>query len=76
VTEFPETCDSLLAQVRPPANREAWDQFALKYRPAIQRTVHRRGLQDADGRAHVFANVNHWVEGQRVRQACRSRQFR
>ena len=48
MTEFPETRDSLLVQVRSPANREAWDQFALIYRPVIYRLARRRGLQDAD----------------------------
>jgi RNA polymerase sigma factor (sigma-70 family) len=48
VTEFPETRDSLLIQVRSPANREAWDQFALIYRPVIYRLARQRGLQDAD----------------------------
>jgi RNA polymerase sigma factor (sigma-70 family) len=48
VTEFPDTRDSLLVQVRSPANREAWDQFVLVYRPVIYRLARRRGLQDAD----------------------------
>lgn len=48
VTEFPETRDSLLVQVRSPANREAWDQFAAIYRPVIYRLARQRGLQDAD----------------------------
>ncbi len=48
LTEFPETRDSLLAQVRSPANREAWDQFALLYRPVIYRLARQRGLHDAD----------------------------
>jgi RNA polymerase sigma-70 factor (ECF subfamily) len=48
VTEFPETRDSLLVQVRCPANREAWDEFVLTYRPVIYRLARRRGLQDAD----------------------------
>ena len=48
MTEFPETRDSLLVQVRSPANREAWDQFALIYRPVIYRLARHRGLQDAD----------------------------
>jgi RNA polymerase sigma-70 factor (ECF subfamily) len=48
VTEFPETRDSLLVQVRSPANREAWDEFALIYRPVIYRLARQRGLQDAD----------------------------
>jgi RNA polymerase sigma-70 factor (ECF subfamily) len=48
VTDFPETRESLLVQVRSPANREAWDQFALIYRPVIYRLARYRGLQDAD----------------------------
>jgi RNA polymerase sigma-70 factor (ECF subfamily) len=48
VVEFPETRDSLLVQVRSPANREAWDQFALIYRPVIYRLARGKGLQDAD----------------------------
>ena len=48
MTEFPETRDSLLVQIRSPANREAWDQFALIYRPVIYRLARHRGLQDAD----------------------------
>jgi RNA polymerase sigma-70 factor (ECF subfamily) len=47
-TDFPETRDSLLVQLKSPANREAWDQFALVYRPVIYRLARRRGLQDAD----------------------------
>ena len=48
MTDFPETRESLLVQVRSPANREAWDEFALIYRPVIYRLARRRGLQDAD----------------------------
>lgn len=48
VTEFPETRDSLLVQVRSPANREAWDEFVLIYRPVIYRLARHKGLQDAD----------------------------
>jgi RNA polymerase sigma-70 factor, ECF subfamily len=48
VTQFPETRDSLLVQVRSPANREAWDEFALTYRPVIYRLARHKGLQDAD----------------------------
>jgi RNA polymerase sigma-70 factor (ECF subfamily) len=48
VSQFPETRDSLLVQVRSPANREAWDQFALLYRPVIDRLARQRGMQDAD----------------------------
>lgn len=48
MTEFPETRESLLVQVRSPANREAWDEFALIYRPVVYRLARHRGLQDAD----------------------------
>ena len=48
MTEFPETRDSLLVQVRSPGNREAWDQFVQIYRPVIYRLARSRGLQDAD----------------------------
>jgi RNA polymerase sigma-70 factor (ECF subfamily) len=48
VTEFPETRSTLLAQVRSPENREAWEQFVLVYRPVIYRMARRRGMQDAD----------------------------
>ena len=48
VTEFPDTRDSLLARVRSAADRDAWDQFALIYRPVIYRLARHRGLQDAD----------------------------
>ena len=48
MTQFPETRDSLLVQVQSPANRGAWDEFALMYRPVIYRLARRRGLQDAD----------------------------
>ena len=46
--DFPETRDSLIAQVRDPLNREAWDQFASICRPVIYRLARRKGLQDAD----------------------------
>ena len=46
--EFPETRDSLILQVQNPLNREAWDQFAMIYRPVIYRLARRKGLQDAD----------------------------
>ena len=46
--EFPETRESLIFQVQDPLNREAWDQFAVIYRPVIYRLARRKGLQDAD----------------------------
>jgi RNA polymerase sigma-70 factor (ECF subfamily) len=48
VTDFPETRESLLVELRSPANREAWNEFALLYRPVIYRLARHRGLQDAD----------------------------
>jgi len=66
VTEFPETRDSLLVQVRSPANREAWDQFALIYRPVIYRLARHRGLQDADAQdlaQHVLMAVASAIGG-------------
>ena len=46
--EFPETRDSLIVQVQNPLNREAWDQFAMIYRPVVYRLARQKGLQDAD----------------------------
>ncbi|MGY8771427.1 MAG: sigma-70 family RNA polymerase sigma factor [Pirellulales bacterium] len=48
MTEFPETRNSLLVQVKDPLNREAWEQFAQIYRPVIYRLARQRGMQDAD----------------------------
>jgi RNA polymerase sigma-70 factor (ECF subfamily) len=48
VADFPETRESLLLRVRSPANRDAWDQFALIYQPVIYRLARHRGMQDAD----------------------------
>jgi RNA polymerase sigma factor (sigma-70 family) len=66
-TDFPDTRDSLLVQLRSPANREAWDQFALIYRPVICRLARRRGLQDADAQdlaqrvlMAVAASIGNW----------------
>lgn len=48
MTDFPETRDSLIEQVRTLENREAWEQFSRIYRPVIYRLACRRGFQDAD----------------------------
>ena len=48
MTEFPETRSTLIARVRTPNDREAWEQFVLIYRPVIYRMARRRGMQDAD----------------------------
>ena len=48
MTEFPETRLTLLAGIKSPENREAWEEFIAIYRPLIYRMARRRGLQDAD----------------------------
>ena len=48
MNDFPETRASLVANVRSPENREAWEDFVVTYRPVIYRMARRRGLQDAD----------------------------
>ena len=48
MTQFPETRESLMIQVKDPENRVAWEQFVAIYRPAIVRTAVARGLQEAD----------------------------
>ena len=35
VHELPETRESLLIQLRDPANRESWFEFAAIYRPMV-----------------------------------------
>ena len=48
MTEFPETRSTLLADIKSPENREAWEEFVVLYRPVIYRMARRRGMQDAD----------------------------
>jgi len=48
VTDFPDTRDSLLVQVRSAENRQAWNEFVSMYRPVIYRLARAKGLQDAD----------------------------
>ena len=77
MTEFPDTRASLLVQVRSPANREAWDEFVLIYRPVIYRLARQRGLQDADAQdlaqrvlMAVASSIGNWEkanEGVRFR---------
>lgn len=55
MTEFPQTRSSLIAQVRSPEDREAWNQFVVVYRPVIYRMARRRGMQDADAQDLVQA---------------------
>jgi RNA polymerase sigma-70 factor (ECF subfamily) len=46
--EFPETSESLIARVRDPSNRAAWDQFEQLYRPVVFRIARAKGLQHSD----------------------------
>ena len=48
MTEFPETRSTLIAKVRSPDDREAWEEFVLIYQPVIYRMARRRGMQDSD----------------------------
>ena len=48
MTQFPETRESLILQVKDPANRAAWEHFVDLYRPVIFRIARTRGVQDAD----------------------------
>jgi len=75
VTQFPDTRDSLLLQVKDPQNAEAWEQFAQIYRPVIYRLARRRGMQDADAQdlaqqvlIAVVSAIPRWeASGQSVR---------
>ncbi len=44
----PTTRASLLLRIRDPADREAWEQFALLYRPIVVNLARHRGMQSAD----------------------------
>lgn len=75
VSEIPETRESLIVRLRDPRDRDAWDLFALLYRPVIYRLARGRGLQDADAQdlaqqvlMAVAASIPRWErQGQDVR---------
>lgn len=46
--EFPDTNESLIIQVRDPADRDAWERFEQVYRPVIFRIARAKGLQHSD----------------------------
>ena len=48
MTQFPETRESLIIQVKDPSNRDAWGKFFDLYRPVIHRIALARVMQDAD----------------------------
>lgn len=74
MTEFPETRSSLLAGVKSPENRAAWEEFVVIYRPLIYRMARRRGMQDADAQdvaqdvlARVASAIEHYESRPDVR---------
>jgi RNA polymerase sigma-70 factor (ECF subfamily) len=81
MTDFPETGSTLLARIRSPDDREAWEQFVLLYRPVIYRMARRRGMQDADAQEiaqtvliRVAGAIDRWEPepGRRFRHWLRS----
>ena len=48
MAEFPKTSESLILQVRDPADRDAWERFEQIYRPIIFRIARAKGLQHSD----------------------------
>lgn len=64
---LPNTRASLLLRIKDPADRDAWDEFVLIYRPVIYRMARKRGLQDADAQdlaqrvlGSVAAKIDGW----------------
>lgn len=48
MTQFPDTRESLLLQVKDPQDRAAWESFSNIYRPVIYRLARQRGFQHSD----------------------------
>lgn len=48
MTQFPETRESLILQIKDPTNLAAWEQFVDLYRPVIFRIARARGMQNSD----------------------------
>lgn len=46
--EFPDTSESLIAQVRDRTDADAWERFEQLYRPVIFRIARSKGLQHSD----------------------------
>ena len=75
VTQFPETQESLLLQVRDPQDAAAWARFSQIYRPVVYRLARQRGLQDADAQdlsqqvlMSVASAIGRWEDrGEHVR---------
>ena len=78
MNDFPETRSTLLANVRSPENREAWQEFELLYRPVIYRMARARGMQDADAQdlaQTVLVNVSLAIGRYEKKQGIRFRHW-
>jgi len=65
MTMFPETSESLIAQVKDLGDGASWTEFVGIYQPVILRMARRRGLQQADGLdvvQQVFVSVAKSIE--------------
>ena len=65
MTMFPETSESLIAQVKDLGDGASWTEFVGIYQPVILRMAGRRGLQQADGLdvvQQVFVSVAKSIE--------------
>ncbi len=67
MTDFPDTRESLLVQVKDPGNALAWREFTQSYRPVIYRIALSKGMQEADAQdlaqqvlLSVASAVGHW----------------
>ena len=61
----PETRPSLLLRIRDPDDREAWNEFAIMYRPVIVQMARRRGMQPADAddlAQHVLWTISQAID--------------
>ncbi len=79
MTQFPETRESLIIQIKDPSNRDAWGQFVDIYRPVIHRIAVARGMQDTDAQDltqqvlfSVASSIGRWEKG---REATRFRHW-
>ncbi len=78
MTEFPETQSLLLANIQSLANREAWSEFVLIYRPVIYRMARRRGMQDADAQdlsQDVLVRISKAIERWKPQEGVRFRHW-
>lgn len=78
MTLFPETRGTLLAALKSPEDRAAWDDFVAVYRPVFYRMARRRGMQDADAQdlaQQVLMRVSAAIERYEHQQGTRFRHW-